>query len=73
MSNSQTPERNSLDLSKARLGVLGGSGLYTMDGLEQMRKLELTTPYGMPSDLLRIGRIDDVEVVFLARHGPHHS
>ena len=73
MSNSPTSERNALDLSKARLGVLGGSGLYAMDGLEQMRELELTTPYGMPSDLLRIGRIDDLEVVFLARHGPHHS
>jgi len=73
MSNSPTADPNAVDLSQARLGVLGGSGLYAMDGLEQMRELELSTPYGMPSDLLRIGRIDDLEVVFLARHGRHHT
>jgi len=63
----------SVDLPTARLGVLGGSGLYAMDGLEDVRELELDTPYGRPSDSLRIGRIGDLEVVFLARHGRHHS
>ena len=63
----------SADLSTARLGVLGGSGLYGMDGLEDVRELELDTPYGRPSDSLRIGRIGDLEVVFLARHGRHHT
>jgi 5'-methylthioadenosine phosphorylase len=63
----------SVDLPSARLGVLGGSGLYAMDGLEDVRELELDTPYGRPSDSLRIGRIGDLEVVFLARHGRHHS
>ncbi len=62
-----------LDLSQARLGVLGGSGLYAMDGLEDLRELSVDTPYGAPSDSLRIGRIGDLEVVFLARHGRHHS
>ncbi len=61
------------DLSKARLGVLGGSGLYAMEGLEQVEELELETPYGAPSDSLRLGRIGDLEVVFLARHGRHHT
>ncbi len=61
------------DLATARLGVLGGSGLYAMDGLEDVRELELDTPYGRPSDSLRIGRIGDLEVVFLARHGRHHT
>ena len=61
------------DLATARLGVLGGSGLYAMDGLEDVRELELDTPYGPPSDSLRIGRIGDLEVVFLARHGRHHT
>jgi 5'-methylthioadenosine phosphorylase len=63
----------SADLTTARLGILGGSGLYAMDGLEDVRELELDTPYGRPSDSLRIGRIGDLEVVFLARHGRHHS
>jgi 5'-methylthioadenosine phosphorylase len=62
-----------LDLSKARLGVLGGSGLYAMEGLEDVRELTISTPYGDPSDALRLGRIGDLDVVFLARHGRHHS
>jgi len=61
------------DLSQARLGVLGGSGLYAMDGLEDLREISVETPYGAPSDQLRLGRIGDLEVVFLARHGRHHS
>jgi 5'-methylthioadenosine phosphorylase len=62
-----------LDLRQARLGVLGGSGLYAMDGLEDIQEVELETPYGRPSDSLRLGRLGDLEVVFLARHGRHHS
>jgi 5'-methylthioadenosine phosphorylase len=61
------------DLRQARLGVLGGSGLYAMDGLEDVREITVDTPYGRPSDSLRLGRINDLEVVFLARHGRHHS
>jgi 5'-methylthioadenosine phosphorylase len=62
-----------LDLRQARLGVLGGSGLYAMDGLEDIQEIELDTPYGQPSDSLRLGRLGELEVVFLARHGRHHS
>ncbi|MFN9924139.1 MAG: S-methyl-5'-thioadenosine phosphorylase [Cyanobacteriota bacterium] len=61
------------DLGQARLGVLGGSGLYAIDGLEDVRELEVETPYGAPSDALRLGRIGNLEVVFLARHGRHHT
>ena len=61
------------DLSSARLGVLGGSGLYAMDGLEDLREVQVETPYGPTSDSLRLGRIGAIEVVFLARHGRHHS
>ncbi len=63
----------SAELPTARLGVLGGSGLYAMDGLDDVRELDLDTPFGRPSDSLRIGRIGDLEVVFLARHGRHHT
>ena len=72
MSSSPAPAVPQLDLPQARLGVLGGSGLYAMDGLEEVRELHVDTPYGTPSDSLRIGRIGELEVVFLARHGRHH-
>ena len=62
-----------LDLATARLGVIGGSGLYAMEGLEERRSITVDTPYGPPSDELVIGRIGGFEVVFLARHGRHHS
>jgi 5'-methylthioadenosine phosphorylase len=63
----------SLDLSQARLGVLGGSGLYAMEGLEEIQELEIDTPFGRPSDALRLGTLGGMEVVFLARHGRHHT
>ena len=73
MSSSAPVQIPACDLSEARLGVLGGSGLYAMDGLEEVRELVVDTPYGQPSDTLRLGRINGLEVVFLARHGRHHS
>ena len=63
----------SSDLPNARLGVIGGSGLYAMGGLDDLREVELSTPFGPPSDSLRLGRLGDLEVVFLARHGRHHT
>ena len=63
----------SSDLPNARLGVIGGSGLYAMEGLDDLREVELSTPFGPPSDSLRLGRLGDLEVVFLARHGRHHT
>ncbi|MEY4759769.1 MAG: S-methyl-5-thioadenosine phosphorylase [Cyanobacteriota bacterium] len=72
--SSSTPDTPAgIDLSRARLGILGGSGLYAMDGLEDVQDLTIDTPYGAPSDSLRLGRIGDLEVVFLARHGRYHS
>jgi 5'-methylthioadenosine phosphorylase len=73
MSSSVDPAGRGLDLSAARLGVLGGSGLYAMEGLEQVEERVVETPYGVPSDSLRIGRLGELEVVFLARHGRHHT
>jgi len=70
-----SPKQDSIefDLQTARLGVIGGSGLYAMDGLKDVSKLKIKTPYGKPSNALWLGRIGDLEVVFLARHGRHHS
>ncbi|MFO0105015.1 MAG: MTAP family purine nucleoside phosphorylase, partial [Cyanobium sp.] len=73
MSSAAPTSAITTDLSQARLGVLGGSGLYAMDGLQEVREISVDTPYGAPSDSLRLGRIGDLEVVFLARHGRHHT
>jgi len=57
---------------QASIGIIGGSGLYEMDGLEQVRELRMTTPFGRPSDALILGRIDGIAVAFLSRHGRGH-
>jgi 5'-methylthioadenosine phosphorylase len=54
------------------IGVIGGSGLYRMDGLEGVREIEVKTPFGKPSDRLVRGRLGKLEMVFLPRHGRGH-
>ncbi len=54
------------------VGVIGGSGLYEMEGLEQVETLSLTTPFGAPSDSFIVGRLEGVKVAFLPRHGKGH-
>ncbi len=57
---------------KARLGVIGGSGLYDLPGMEERREEAVATPWGEPSAKLRFGRIGGTEIVFLPRHGDGH-
>lgn len=57
---------------KARLGVIGGSGLYDLPGLEDRREESIRSPWGEPSAALRFGRIGSTEIVFLPRHGDGH-
>ncbi|MGB3626375.1 MAG: S-methyl-5'-thioadenosine phosphorylase [Henriciella sp.] len=59
-------------MSEWVIGVIGGSGLYEMDGLEDAESLMIETPWGAPSDRLVKGRIGDVTLVFLPRHGKGH-
>ena len=59
-------------MSKWTLGIIGGSGLYEIDGLEDRREETVETPWGAPSDALVHGRIGDVKLVFLPRHGRGH-
>jgi len=54
------------------LGVIGGSGLYDIEGLEERRSLEVETPWGEPSDRLTTGILGGVRLVFLPRHGQGH-
>jgi 5'-methylthioadenosine phosphorylase len=54
------------------VGVIGGSGLYEMEGLEEVQEISLTTPFGDPSDSFILGRLEGKKVAFLPRHGKGH-
>ena len=54
------------------LGVIGGSGLYEIDGLTQVRWEKIASPWGEPSDELLFGELDGMQLVFLPRHGRGH-
>ncbi|MFQ5507529.1 MAG: S-methyl-5'-thioadenosine phosphorylase [Planctomycetota bacterium] len=55
-----------------KLGVIGGSGLYEIGGLRDIEEVDLETPFGPPSDRYTTGRLEDVGLVFLPRHGRGH-
>jgi len=55
-----------------RIGVIGGSGLYQMEGLTAVEERHVTTPFGDPSDAVVIGTLEGVRVAFVARHGRGH-
>ena len=57
---------------KAVLGIIGGSGIYDLPGIEDVREQRVDTPWGEPSDVLRSGRVGGTSVVFLPRHGRGH-
>lgn len=57
---------------EAKIGIIGGSGLYKMDALKNVQEVELSTPFGSPSDALIVGQLEDTTVAFLARHGRNH-
>lgn len=59
-------------MTKAVLGIIGGSGIYDLPGLEERREERINTPWGEPSDALMRGRIGSTEIVFLSRHGRGH-
>ena len=59
-------------MQQALIGVIGGSGLYQMESLQQVSEHALDTPYGKPSDVIVTGRLHDVPVAFLSRHGRGH-
>lgn len=54
------------------IGIIGGSGLYDLEGIEDRREQQVETPFGPPSDSLMHGRLGGAELVFLARHGKGH-
>jgi 5'-methylthioadenosine phosphorylase len=54
------------------IGIIGGSGLYNMEGLTGVREVKVRTPFGAPSDALIVGTLDGARVAFLSRHGRGH-
>jgi 5'-methylthioadenosine phosphorylase len=57
---------------EAEIGIIGGSGLYSMSGLESAREVRVKTPFGEPSDAFVVGAVEGRRVAFLARHGRGH-
>ena len=64
--------KQSPKIEKAVIGVIGGSGLYEMDGLTNVRSVKVSTPFGKPSDEYLIGTLFGKRVAFLPRHGKGH-
>ena len=59
-------------MAQAEIGIIGGSGLYSMPGLNEVREVKLETPFGAPSDSYVLGTLEGRKVAFLARHGRGH-
>src|SRR5215467_6503255 len=59
--------------ARASIGIIGGSGLYSMSGLTDTRTIRVKTPFGEPSDMVVLGTLEGKRVAFLARHGRGHS
>lgn len=59
-------------MSQAEIGIIGGSGLYDIPGLEEKRERQIDTPFGSPSEAYILGRLEGKRVAFLARHGRGH-
>lgn len=59
-------------MAEAKIGVIGGSGLYQMAGMTDVEEVQVSTPFGAPSDVITVGRVEGVSIAFLPRHGRGH-
>jgi 5'-methylthioadenosine phosphorylase len=59
-------------MAEAKVGVIGGTGLYQLEGMTKVKEPKVKTPFGDPSDAIILGEIDGVKVAFLPRHGKGH-
>jgi 5'-methylthioadenosine phosphorylase len=59
-------------MKEAQIGIIGGSGLYDLPGLQDRREVEVSTPFGSPSDVYVVGTLGEKRVAFLTRHGRGH-
>ena len=62
-----------LPIEESKLGIIGGSGFYSINGMNSSKEFEVDTPYGKPSDAIRIFNIGNLELAFIARHGRNHT
>jgi 5'-methylthioadenosine phosphorylase len=60
-------------MAQAKIGIIGGSGLYKMEDLKDVEEVKVDTPFGLPSDALILGTLEGTRVAFLARHGRNHN
>lgn len=60
-------------MTQAKIGIIGGSGLYKMEALKDVEEVQIDTPFGPPSDALIVGTLAGAKVAFLARHGRNHT
>ncbi len=60
-------------MQKARIGIIGGSGLYQMEALKAPEAVSIETPFGLPSGDFILGKLEGVPVAFLSRHGQNHT
>ena len=63
---------NSKPSSQAKIGIIGGSGLYQMEGFTNLKEIRMNTPFGKPSDAIILGNFHGLRVAFLSRHGRGH-
>ena len=68
----QAAKRRGASTEPVRIGIIGGSGLYNMPGLEKSRELRVKTPFGNPSDAIVVGTLEGKRVAFLSRHARGH-
>jgi len=59
-------------MPEAQVGIIGGPGLYKVEGLTEVKEVKLTTPFGEPSDAIILGNLEGIRVAFLPRHGKGH-
>lgn len=59
-------------MAEAKIGVIGGSGLYQIEGLAEVEEVRVKTPFGEPSDAITLGSLEGMRVAFLPRHGKGH-
>jgi 5'-methylthioadenosine phosphorylase len=59
-------------MAEAKVGIIGGTGLYQIEGMTQAKEIKMKTPFGDPSDAIILGNLEGVKIAFLSRHGRGH-
>jgi len=59
-------------MAEAKVGIIGGTGLYEIEGMTDIKEIKMKTPFGDPSDAITLGNLEEVKIAFLPRHGKGH-